>query len=382
MSMNDVRFGLIGYGLWGLHHARVIAKTAGAKLVAIAEHSEENRVKAKAAHPDAEVLSDYHDLVRRDDIDVVDIVAPNRLHFEMGRAALETGKHLLIEKPMALTLGHCDEMIALAKAKGRVLAVGHEMRLSVLWGKVRQLLAEDAIGTPLYVLIELSRFPYRFGSDGWRFDIRRVGNWILEEPIHFFDLARWFLSGFGEPVSVYARANSKQPGHPELQDNFATIVGFSGGAFAVITETLAAFEHHVTCKVTGTKGAIWAHWSGADARTTQPTFGLRHSDGTRIEEVQFEKRAGELSAILNSKRKSPPWSDRFARAHHRSARPKMAAGLCGFAWRLKSLWMPAGSSRLRKPRQHPPRNAVGRRQPAVMKQMTPLLKYGGTMYQI
>ncbi|MCX8038555.1 MAG: Gfo/Idh/MocA family oxidoreductase, partial [Candidatus Sumerlaeia bacterium] len=94
----------------------------------------------------------------------------------------------------------------------------------------------------------LSRFPYRFGTDGWRFDIQRVGNWILEEPIHFFDLARWFLEGFGEPAQVYARANSKHPDHPELQDNFATIVSFTGGAFAVITETLAAFEHHVTCK--------------------------------------------------------------------------------------------------------------------------------------
>ena len=294
MSTNIVRFGLIGYGLWGLHHGKVIAKHPGAKLVAIAEHSEENRAKAKAAHPDAAVLTDFHDLVARDDIDVVDIVAPNRLHYEMGKAALDAGKHLLIEKPMALTVEHCNEMIGAAKAKGRVLAVGHEMRLSVLWGKVRQLIADDAVGTPLYLLIELSRFPYRLGSDGWRFDIRRVGNWILEEPIHFFDLARWFLSGCGEPVSVYARANSRQEGHPELQDNFATIVGFSGGAFAVITETLAAFEHHVTCKVTGTKGSIWARWSGPDARTTQPTFGLRYSDGSKIEEIQFEKRAGEL----------------------------------------------------------------------------------------
>jgi myo-inositol 2-dehydrogenase/D-chiro-inositol 1-dehydrogenase len=212
----------------------------------------------------------------------------------MGKAALEAGKHLLLEKPMALTVAHCDEMIALARQKRKVLAVGHEMRLSVLWGKVKQLIADGAIGDPLYVLIELSRFPYRFGSEGWRFDIHRVGNWILEEPIHFFDLARWFLAGFGEPVSVYARANSRQPDHPELQDNFATIVGFTGGAFAVITETLAAFEHHVTCKVSGTKGSVWARWSGPDARTTQPTFGLRYSDGARVEEVRFEKSAGEL----------------------------------------------------------------------------------------
>jgi len=313
MAAQEIRFGLIGYGLWGIHHARVIARLTGAKLVAVAEHSEENRAAAKAAHPDVDVHSDYQELLRRTDIDAVSVVVPNRFHYEVSKAVLEAGKHLLLEKPMALRVEHCDEMIALARQKGKVLAVGHEMRLSVLWGKVKQLISDGLIGSPLYVLIELSRFPYRLGSEGWRFDIHRVGNWILEEPIHFFDLARWFLSGFGEPRLVYARANSKQPDHPELQDNFATIVSFSTGAFAVITETLAAFEHHVTCKVTGTKGAVWAHWSGPDARTTQPTFGLRYFDGTRIEEVQFEKRAGELfeleeeiAAMVRSVRTATP----------------------------------------------------------------------------
>ncbi len=56
-----------------------------------------------------------------------------------------------------------------------------------------------AIGEPQYCLIELWRKPYRLGSNGWRYDISRVGNWILEEPIHFFDLARWYLGSLGEP---------------------------------------------------------------------------------------------------------------------------------------------------------------------------------------
>ena len=121
------------------------------------------------------------------------------------------------------------------------------------------------------MLLELSRFPYRLGSEGWRFDINRVGNWILEEPIHFFDLARWYMDGSGQPSKVYARANSRQPDHPELQDNFTTVMDFTGGGFAVITQTLAAFEHHVTCKVTGTKGAISARWSAPDADHPSPS---------------------------------------------------------------------------------------------------------------
>ena len=294
MNTKDLRFGLVGHGLWGTHHANAIVKTAGARLVAIAERSEEGRAAAKEAHPDVELFDDYHALLARDDIDVLDVVVPSHLHHEIGVAALEAGKHLFLEKPMVLSVAHCDELIALAREKNRVLAVDHEMRLSALWGRVKQLIDDGTVGTPQYVLLELSRFPYRLGSEGWRFDINRVGNWILEEPIHFFDLARWYLSGFGDPVSVYARANSRQPDHPELQDNFTTIMDFSSGGFAVISQTLAAFEHHVTCKVTGTKGAIWANWSAPDARDPEPRFGLRYGDHDQIEEVSFDKVTGEV----------------------------------------------------------------------------------------
>jgi len=132
------------------------------------------------------------------------------------------------------------------------------------------------------------------GTDGWRFDIHRVGNWILEEPIHFFDLARWYLSSVGEPESVYAAANSRQPDHPELQDNCSAIIKFAGGAYAVISQTLAAFEHHQTVKLTGTKGALWASWSGAMDRTEHPTFFLKAFDGRELGEISIARAAGEL----------------------------------------------------------------------------------------
>ena len=71
----------------------------------------------------------------------------------------------------------------------QMLAIGFELRLSSVWGKVKAMLDAGAIGEPRYVLIELWRRPYRTGSDGWRYDPARVGSWILEEPIHFFDFA-------------------------------------------------------------------------------------------------------------------------------------------------------------------------------------------------
>ncbi len=297
--MNPLRFALIGYGAWGSHHARAIAGVADAALVAIAERNEESRLRAAAEHPQSRVYADYRELLAREAVDVVDVVLPTHLHHAVAKDVLESKRHLLLEKPMAPRLDHCDELIALAKAHGKVLAIGHEFRISALWGKVKELVDGGAIGEPLYALIELWRNPYRLGSEGWRYDIQRVGNWILEEPIHFFDLARWYLAQCGEPVSVFAQASAKRADHPELQDNFSAMVGFSGGRYAVVSQTLAGWEHHQVVKLTGTGGAIWASWSGALDRTPHPSFWLKVMRGDKVEEISIAKKTGEVYELVD-----------------------------------------------------------------------------------
>ncbi|MDP6444722.1 MAG: Gfo/Idh/MocA family oxidoreductase, partial [Pirellulaceae bacterium] len=230
---------------------------------------------------------------------VVDVVTPNQTHFEMASAALTAGKHLLLEKPMALSVDDCDQLLQLAEQRQRLVAVGHELRLSSLWGGVRRLIADGAIGDVRHALIELSRFPYRQGAEGWRYDAARVGNWILEEPVHFFDLARWYFTECGDPVSIYAKANSRDESRPELQDNFSCFLNFAGGEYAIVTQTLAAFGHHQTAKITGSKGAIWAHWSAPDARDSSPEFGLRYGLGDDVHTMAFDKPTGELLELAD-----------------------------------------------------------------------------------
>lgn len=298
MASGGLRFGLVGFGAWGECHARAITGTSGVELAGIHARSARSRQRAKESFASALVVDDYRKLVSRSDIDVIDIVVPSDAHFEIASAALEAGKHVLLEKPMALRVDDCRSLISQAQSKGLVLAIGHELRLSPLWGRVKGMIDEGVIGQPLYVLVELSRRPYRTGSDGWRYQIDRVGSWILEEPIHFFDLARWYLSGDGDPETVYANGNSRQSGHPELLDNFSAIVKFGGGAYAVVTQTLAAFEHHQTVKVTGTEGCIWASWSGAMDRVREARQSLRvqRDEGT-VEDVVLDSQAGELHEL-------------------------------------------------------------------------------------
>ncbi len=294
MKREPVTFGLVGFGAWGKMHAQSISGCPDAMLTGIVVPSQATQDEARALYPDTPVFPTLTAMLAAGGPDVVDIVTPSHTHREACEAALHAGCHVLLEKPMALTVADCRTLVNVAAEKGRMLAVGHELRLSSQWGGVKRLIGQGTIGEPRYVLVELSRKPYRLGASGWRYDGARVGSWVLEEPIHFFDLARWYLSGQGEPDSIFATANSIDPARPHLHDNFSAIMRYASGAYAVVSQTLAAFEHHQTVKVSGTKGAIWAAWGGAMDRTLEPAFSLRVYDGQTVENVKLEMKSGEV----------------------------------------------------------------------------------------
>ena len=102
------------------------------------------------------------------------------------------------------------------------------------------------------------------------------------------------LFGAGDPVELYAYGKSRDPQRPELFDHFSAMFRYGNGAYAVVSQTLAAFEHHQTVKVAGTKGAVWAGWSGAADRTLQPTFFLKVFADEKLEDVRFVQQSGEV----------------------------------------------------------------------------------------
>jgi myo-inositol 2-dehydrogenase/D-chiro-inositol 1-dehydrogenase len=269
---------LIGYGAWGKHHAAAIRDTPGLTLAGVACGGDASAAAARQAMPGVAVYRDYRELLRDPSIDAVDIVTPNHLHAEMAIAALEAGKDVLLEKPMAVTVADCDRLVAVAERTGRVLSIGHELRVSTQWSLIKRMLDAGEIGAPLYALVSLFRFPYRPGAGGWRYAVDRVGSWILEEPVHFFDFVMWYFEPLGDPTSVLAVGNSK--GRADgMYDDFSAIVRFPRGVYAVITQTLAGFEHHHVVEIVGTEGAIRTWWSAGDARTLEPAHELKVQRG-------------------------------------------------------------------------------------------------------
>ena len=270
-----MRFGLIGYGAWGRYHARSIAELPGLEVAVIACRNEATAVAARHDFPAARVTTRWQDVIADAAIDVVDIVLPNHLHAEVGCAALAAGKDVLLEKPMATTIEDCDRLIAAARAGNAVLTIGHEFRLSTQWGRVKHLVDAGEIGAPLFVNVNLFRNFYRTGAESWRYDRARVGSWVLEEAVHFFDLALWYLEDLGDPVSIRAYGN-KKPGRAEgMYDNFSALLHFAGGAYATVTQCIAGFEHHLVVEIAGTEGAIRTAWSGAMDRDHHPVYDFR-----------------------------------------------------------------------------------------------------------
>jgi myo-inositol 2-dehydrogenase/D-chiro-inositol 1-dehydrogenase len=286
-----MRFGLIGYGAWGQHHAVAIKAAPGAALAGIACASERTAAQARIDHPGIPVYTDYRALLDRGDVDAVDIVVPIYRHAEVGIAALAAGKHVLLDKPMAKTLEECDALIAAQTRSGKVLSIAHDYRASRQYVQIRELIDAGEIGDLQYVSVNLFRNRFRQGSGDWRFTPEKVGSWILEEPVHFFDLALWYFEPVGLPRSIFAVGNSRLS-KPGLYDDFTAVARFPSG-YATITQTLGGFQHHTQVQVVGTEGAVRTYWSGMMDRAASPTIGFQ----LRRRGAPFERGVNECETL-------------------------------------------------------------------------------------
>jgi len=149
--MNKIGIGLVGFGYWGPNLARNFSAQQGCALVGIYDLDPGQRLKAATRYPTALVTDDYNALLARKDIQAILIATPVFTHFELAKKALLADKDVLIEKPITRTVEEGRELIALAEARGRILAVDHTFLYTGAVQKIKEVVASGQIGNVLYL---------------------------------------------------------------------------------------------------------------------------------------------------------------------------------------------------------------------------------------
>ena len=145
-----IRIGVIGYGYWGPNIVRNLRSLEGCQVAAVCDQSPAARKRIGQAHPDLRVTSEPAELLTSAAIDAVAVVTPVSTHFELGKAALQNGKHLFMEKPFTSTTQQAEELIELAAQKNLTIMVDHTFLFTGAVRKIRQLIDEGVLGDLYY----------------------------------------------------------------------------------------------------------------------------------------------------------------------------------------------------------------------------------------
>ncbi len=146
-----VRIALIGYGYWGPNYARILNELSESRITAICEVSPERRQRAQERYPQLAISSDVQEVLRSSDVDAMVISTPASTHYELARRALESGRHVLVEKPLALTVEHCERLCELAERTARVLMVAHTFLYNAGIRKMKQCMQSADFGRVYYL---------------------------------------------------------------------------------------------------------------------------------------------------------------------------------------------------------------------------------------
>jgi predicted dehydrogenase len=146
-----LRIGLIGYGYWGPNLARNLAETDGLRLTAIAERRSERRQLAARQHPGVTVCPDGAGLVGSDELDAIVIATPLKTHYALASEAIEAGKHVLVEKPLAASRAEAEKLAELGDKRGVRLMVDHTFVYTGAVRKIRSIIDAGDLGELLYL---------------------------------------------------------------------------------------------------------------------------------------------------------------------------------------------------------------------------------------
>ena len=254
-----LRAAIVGAGNAGNWHANSVKKCPDlCELAAVADLDERRLKRLKKKHPEARFFASYQDVLACPDIDAVHVCLPHHLHARVSIEALEAGKHVLCEKPIATTLEQADAMIETARRTGRTLMIAENQVFLPAHRKIKELLESGAIGEPKLIITYEGGSEVASMSDpcSWKSNIVEGGGGVwMDSGIHRVAVLQYL---FGDIVSICGTAERLySPVETKGDDNCAFSVRFAGGALgAVACSFTVASEWNNSLEIYGTKGTI------------------------------------------------------------------------------------------------------------------------------
>jgi predicted dehydrogenase len=280
------RVALVGYGYWGANLARNLTAAATTTLVGVADPDPGQRALAERSHPGIRTWADLDGALADDEVEAVVIATPATLHAEMALAALEAGRHVLVEKPLALAPGPAERVVSLAGERDLVVMVGHTFLYSPPVRYLRDVLREGGLGRAQYL------YSQRLSLG----KIRRDCNALWNFGPHDVSIMLYLLDE--RPTEVSSRSmNFIQDG---VADVFFATLAFPSGVGAHLhvswidprktrLMTVVGDEKMAVYNDVSADQKIWIFDAGV-ARSPNPTLGEYESLG----EFQWRTRAGDI----------------------------------------------------------------------------------------
>lgn len=246
-------FGLLGAGLVAPFHAKSIVNSAKCELIAIADLDE---VRAKKLSQDfsCEVYENLDELIEDKRIQVINVLTPNHLHKDAVLKIAGAKKHVLVEKPPAMSLKDVDEMIETCEKEGVKLCVVLQCRTRPAVQAVKKMIDGGRFGKVLQAdaYMKWFRSIEYYHSDPWRSQRRSGAGVTIQHAFHYFDLLH-YLNG---PVSeVHARMSNLAHQDVELEDTMMTFLTYKNGALGVLQASTAFYPGmDIRIEVYGTEG--------------------------------------------------------------------------------------------------------------------------------
>jgi predicted dehydrogenase len=272
-NLMAVGFGILGAGMISGLHAKALQDSQKAELVAVCDVQKERAEKLAGDYaPDAKVYPELDDMLADPKVEVVNVVTPNHLHTDAVLAAVAAGKHVLCEKPPAMSLAETDRMIAACRRAKRKFGIFVQCRMREPIRQIRRAMEAGRFGRLLHAdaVMKWYRSTEYYQTDPWRSDRRSGAGVTIQHAFHYIDLLAYLL---GPARAVQARMSNLAHPELEIEDTVESLIRFESGVVGSITASTALWPGtDVRIEVYGEagaaimKGAVLSLWQFQDER--------------------------------------------------------------------------------------------------------------------